>query len=98
MMRKQCGEAEFDRIYLAGAFGNYIRPESARRMGLLPDVVLEKIQFVGNAAGAGARDVLIHQTLRREVEQVARDTEYVELAGRSEFMELFSEYMFFPES
>jgi len=98
MMRRQGGGVLVDRIYLAGAFGNYIRPESARRMGLLPDIVLEKIKFIGNAAGAGARDVLIHQSLRREAERLARQTEYVELAGRPEFMELFSEWMLFPQS
>jgi uncharacterized 2Fe-2S/4Fe-4S cluster protein (DUF4445 family) len=86
-----------ERIYLAGAFGNYIRPENARRIGLLPAMGIEKIQFVGNAAGTGAIEVLCSRDIRRYNECLASRIEYVELAGREEFMRIFSDSMFFPE-
>jgi len=89
--------ADVEHLYLAGAFGNYIRPESARRIGLLPDLPLEKIQFVGNAAASGAREVLICREARQHAQSLAQRIEYVELAGRSEFQTLFSDCMFFPE-
>ena len=88
---------DIDRIFLAGAFGNYIRPESARRIGLLPDIPLEKIQFAGNAASAGAKEVLLGRETRRQGEVLAGQIEYVELAGRGEFQALFSDCIFFPE-
>jgi uncharacterized 2Fe-2S/4Fe-4S cluster protein (DUF4445 family) len=97
MQQMQIELTDIDRLYLAGAFGNYIRPESARRIGLLPDVPLEKIQFVGNAAAAGAREVLLSRSARGHAVQLAREIEYLELAGRSEFQTLFSENIFFPE-
>lgn len=42
-------------MLLAGAFGNYLNPASACRMGLLPEELLERITSVGNAAGSSAK-------------------------------------------
>ena len=88
---------DIDRLFLAGAFGNYIRPESARRIGLFPDIDLAQIQFIGNAAGSGAKEVLLSRQARLHAEQLATEIEYVELAGRAEFQDLFGECMFFPD-
>jgi len=90
--------SNIDRLYLAGAFGNYIRPESARRIGLLPDIELAKIQGVGNAASTGAKEVLLNKQARQHAEQLSREIEYVELASRKEFQEIFTSSMMFPES
>ena len=83
-------------VLLAGAFGNFIRPDRARGIGLLPDVPLEKIRFVGNAAGAGARMLLINRNLRYVATDVARGVEHVELSERRDFQERFAEAMLFP--
>ena len=88
---------QIDQVFLAGAFGNYIRPASARRMGLLPDLPLEKIRFVGNAAAVGAKQVLLSTKARLNAEQTAQVIQYIELAGHPQFQDLFSENMFFPE-
>ena len=69
------------RLYLAGAFGNYLRPESAVAIGLLPRLPLERIVPVGNAAGTGARMALLSVVERRRAARLARRVEYVELAG-----------------
>jgi uncharacterized 2Fe-2S/4Fe-4S cluster protein (DUF4445 family) len=76
-------------FYLAGAFGNYMRPESALRIGLLPPVGRSGIIPVGNAAGAGARLALLSDKARKEMEQIARSVEYVELAKEPGFDEVF---------
>ena len=89
------GLDEIEHLFLAGAFGNYIRPESALRMGLLPAMPLSSVKFVGNAAGTGARQVLVSGAARRHAEQLARQIEYVELAGQSRFQDIFSEKLFF---
>ena len=85
-----------DRIYLAGAFGNYIQPAAARRIGLLPHLESTQIQPIGNAAAAGAKAVLLSQTARQHAEQLARQIEYVELAGRPDFQDRFTQHLFFP--
>ena len=84
-------------ILLAGAFGNYIQKESAVRIGLLPPVPLEKIHFVGNAAGTGAQMALASQDARRMANKIAQTINYVEIAHEAEFQMVFSEYLMFPE-
>src|SRR5690606_34278189 len=46
---------ELAEVLLAGAFGSYVRLSSALALGLLPPLPPERVRFVGNAAGAGAR-------------------------------------------
>jgi len=93
-----CGATleDVEEVLLAGAFGNYIRPEGARAIGLLPDVPLEKVRFVGNAAGAGARMLLANRNLRHVAAVVAKGVEHVELSRRSDFQARFADAMVFP--
>jgi len=78
-------------IIIAGTFGNYIDIKSAIRIGMLPDLPLRRFSQVGNAAGAGACLVLASGTARNETEQMARRVDYLELADRPDFMELYVE-------
>jgi len=87
---------DVEEVLLAGAFGNYIRPERARAIGLLPEVPLEKVRFVGNAAGAGARMLLVNRNLRLVAADVAKGVEHVELSRRPDFQTRFADAMFFP--
>jgi len=89
---------DVDRILLAGAFGNFVRAPSALRVGLLPAVPREKVEFIGNAAGTGAKMVLAGQSCRAQAEAIAKSTEYIELAGRADFQTEFAAGMIFPES
>lgn len=87
-------DGEIDRVLLAGAFGNYIRPRSAVRIGLLPDVPLDRIQSVGNAAAVGAEMLLISDTCRERAAELARRIEYVEIAHTTDFADTFADAMF----
>ena len=49
------GVADIDTVFLAGAFGNYLDPASACRIGMIPPVLADRIVPIGNAAGEGAR-------------------------------------------
>jgi uncharacterized 2Fe-2S/4Fe-4S cluster protein (DUF4445 family) len=86
---------DIKQVLLAGAFGNYIRPESAMRIGLLPDVPLERIRFVGNAAASGAEMILLNSALRAEAKRLARKIEYIEIANEPDFQAVFAESMMF---
>ena len=88
--------ADIEEVLLAGAFGNFIRPERALAIGLIPPVPIEKVRFVGNAAGSGARMLLVNRDLRRVADDVARGVEHVELSQRPDFQARFAEAMFFP--
>ena len=86
---------DVDRVYMAGAFGNYLHPESALRVGLFPEVPLEKVISIGNAAGMGAVMMLTNNALRYYAADLAELMEYVELAGRPEFQMLYADKMMF---
>jgi uncharacterized 2Fe-2S/4Fe-4S cluster protein (DUF4445 family) len=76
-------------IIIAGAFGTYIDTASAISIGMLPDIPLDRIQQVGNAAGVGARMSLISMKKRKESEELAEKISYIELAGAPDFMHTF---------
>ena len=84
-------------ILLAGAFGNFIRRNMALRVGLLPAIPSEKVLYVGNAAGAGARMALLSRACKRDADRISEKTEYLELAGRADFQNEFTSAMMFPE-
>jgi len=97
LLQKKVGiiDADIQQIFLAGAFGNYIRRESALRIGLLPDVPTERIHFVGNAASAGAQMILLSRHCREKAQELARKIEYIEIAHEKEFQDVFADSMNF---
>ncbi|RKY68306.1 MAG: ferredoxin [Candidatus Latescibacterota bacterium] len=99
LLKKELGVEDKDlaEVLLAGAFGNYLRRESALRIGLLPPVAPEEVRSVGNAAGEGAKIALISTRLREMAREIAQKIEYIELSGREDFMQAFADNMFFPE-
>jgi uncharacterized 2Fe-2S/4Fe-4S cluster protein (DUF4445 family) len=86
---------EIEEVLIAGAFGNYVRKSSALAIGVVPPVEPERVMFVGNAAGIGARMVLADLGARRRALEVAEKTEYVELAGREDYQSAFASSMLF---
>ncbi len=86
---------DLDEVLIAGAFGNYIKPDSALRIGLLPQMPPEKVRGVGNAAGAGAILALISAAERTYTCQVAEIAQHIELFRQREFQEIFAERMLF---
>ena len=74
-----------EEILIAGAFGSYMRPEHAMRIGMLPNIPLSRVRAVGNAAGAGARMMLISKSVRRKAEELVKRVEYLELTVYPEF-------------
>ena len=84
-------DADIKKIYLAGAFGNYIRPQSALRIGLLPNVPIERIQSVGNAASSGAEMALLSSHWRNLACDLAKKIQYVEIAHDPDFQSVFAD-------
>jgi uncharacterized 2Fe-2S/4Fe-4S cluster protein (DUF4445 family) len=84
-------------VYLAGGFGNYVRPESAVAIGLLPGLKNAKITPVGNAAGSGAKMALLSTKALKEAVKIAEHMKYVELANVKEFQQEFAKGVLFSE-
>jgi uncharacterized 2Fe-2S/4Fe-4S cluster protein (DUF4445 family) len=88
---------DLEEIYLAGSFGSYINPQSARLLGLVPPVPVERIKAVGNSAGEGARIALLSFREREVARSIPLLVEYHELSGRADFNDAFIEVLRFPE-
>jgi uncharacterized 2Fe-2S/4Fe-4S cluster protein (DUF4445 family) len=86
---------DIKKMYVAGAFGNYMNINNAKLIGMLPNIRKSSIRFVGNAAGTGARMALISRKHRRIERLVQRKTQYVELALDPDFQKEFSSGMLF---
>lgn len=85
-------------VMIAGAFGNYMSSESACAIGLLPEVLLDRVKAVGNAAGRGALICALNESaFYRTIDMVAK-TEFIELASNSNFQDRFVDELMFPES
>lgn len=83
-------------VYAAGAFGTYVDASSAIRIGMYPDVPVDRIKFIGNAAGSGARLALKSVRMRDLADEMSRKVEYVELASDRDFQKEFAQAMFLP--
>lgn len=83
-------------LYVAGAFGSYIDAENARTIGMYPEVPIERIKFVGNAAGTGARMALISEEERDYAERISRTVKYIELANDPGFQLEYVNSTYFP--
>jgi uncharacterized 2Fe-2S/4Fe-4S cluster protein (DUF4445 family) len=87
---------DLDEVMLAGSFGSYIDPESARVIGLVPPVPVEKIKAVGNTASEGAKMALMSFREREVAWSIPANVEYIELSGQEDFNDRFIGNLGFP--
>jgi uncharacterized 2Fe-2S/4Fe-4S cluster protein (DUF4445 family) len=92
LLRDKLGAEKPATFHLAGAFGNYVRAGSAKRIGLLPED--SEVVAEGNAALRGTRLLLLRPSAREALmtATLAR-TEHVELGGESAFQDAFAACM-----
>ncbi|MGI6184429.1 MAG: ASKHA domain-containing protein [Candidatus Fimadaptatus sp.] len=93
--QRGCAIGDIGALYIAGGFGNYIDRERAARIGLLPRELLTRMKPVGNAAGAGAKRMLMSRAELDRASDIARNMEYLELSARTDFQDLFVDGMCF---
>jgi uncharacterized 2Fe-2S/4Fe-4S cluster protein (DUF4445 family) len=83
-----------DAIYLAGAFGTYLNVSSATQLGMLPAIEHERYLQVGNAAGEGARQLLLSTEKRHETSMILDKVEYIELTTYPAFTDLYMQFLY----
>ncbi|MEM4169858.1 MAG: ATP-binding protein, partial [Thermoproteota archaeon] len=88
--------SEISKVYIAGAFGNYIDPRSAMIVGMIPELPLSKIVQIGNGSGQGAVMSLLSRKAREEAEIVARKVRAIDLNTIREFQSEFIDATLFP--
>jgi uncharacterized 2Fe-2S/4Fe-4S cluster protein (DUF4445 family) len=92
------GFSEVEKIYIAGGFGNYLDVERAITIGLLPDMPVEKFEFLGNTSIMGAYMALLSRNLRKDTEDIARKMTYMELSVSRLFMDQYVSALFLPHT
>jgi uncharacterized 2Fe-2S/4Fe-4S cluster protein (DUF4445 family) len=80
--------------------GARITHEMRASDGAIEKVVINEygidINTIGNAAGEGAKMVLLAKELRNEACAISKNTEYIELSMRKDFQDEFMDAIFFP--
>ena len=89
--------ADIQKVYLAGAFGNYLDPASACRIGMIPPVLLDRIRPIGNAAGEGAKLCALSREEFAYSKKLAKETEFLELASLPQFQDCYVDALEFSE-
>ena len=84
-------------VYLAGAFGNFLDPVSACRIGMLPPVLLDRVRGIGNAAGEGAKLAALSGAEFDYSKRLAAETEFLELASLPQFQDCYVDCLGFEE-
>jgi uncharacterized 2Fe-2S/4Fe-4S cluster protein (DUF4445 family) len=72
-------------LHVAGAFGNFVEWAKAKAIGLIPDIPIERLNFIGNGAGAGAKLALLSRSQREVSEHIAEKVNYIELTCSADF-------------
>lgn len=86
------------RLLLAGAFGTNMSARNGRTIGMFPELPLDRIVPVGNAAGTGAIQLLTDNWARTEILEISKRTNYVELSEERVFQSKFISALDFPHS
>ncbi len=83
-------------VIFCGGFGNYIKPESAVGIGMIPSSLSGKIVSIGNAAGAGASMALQNIEFVYQLEEISNCAEVLELSYSQRFQKEYIRNIYFP--
>ncbi|KAA1294836.1 MAG: DUF4445 domain-containing protein [SAR202 cluster bacterium] len=81
----------FEKLYLAGGFANYVNESNAIDIGFIANVPIEKVQKVGNVSLEGAVIMLLSTSKRREIEKLVTTVQHIELETAPDFFDFFVE-------
>jgi uncharacterized 2Fe-2S/4Fe-4S cluster protein (DUF4445 family) len=85
-----------EQVVVAGAFGTYLDVDSALAVGMFPPLPRERFVQVGNAAGMGAKHVLLSRRSREIAGRIARWVEYIELTTHPGFVKVYTGALMLP--
>jgi uncharacterized 2Fe-2S/4Fe-4S cluster protein (DUF4445 family) len=95
LQQKDVAVGEVDRVLIAGSFGYHLREKSLLNLGLLPAEFRGKVNFVGNTSKSGGEMLLLNRSLRKEITELVKDVEIVDLTACKDFDRVFIETMKF---
>jgi len=86
---------EISEVYLSGAYGNVFIPEKTVEAGIFPEDYSDRIEYIGDTSYIGAKMALLSKDVRAEAEIISNSVEYLDLAGREDFQDEFSNWLNF---
>lgn len=87
-----------DNVYVAGGIGSGINMKNAVRIGMLPDIPLEKYKYIGNSSLAGSYAMLLSNEAEDKVAELASSMTYLELSTHPGYMDSFVAACFIPHT
>lgn len=88
---------DLNKVMIAGQFGAHLPADSLTGTGILPKEVEDKLVYVGNSSKTGAYMALMSGTVKKEMEELAKGMDYMELGATEGYERLFSDCLLFPE-
>jgi uncharacterized 2Fe-2S/4Fe-4S cluster protein (DUF4445 family) len=89
---------QLDTFYVAGGFRNYLNVQKAFVIGLLPDIPLKKVKFIGNSSLTGARLALTSKEALEKCLHVSRSMTNIELPNYSPYMDQYIDALSLPHT
>ncbi len=89
---------KLEMVYLAGGFGSSLNVSKAINIGLLPDIDINRIQFIGNSSVMGARMVLLSGPVFEKAITISKKMTNIELSRYVPFMSEFVAALFLPHT
>ena len=87
-----------DRVYVAGGIGSGINMRNAVRIGMFPDVELEKFHYIGNSSLTGAYSMVLSDHAIEKCTEVGTNMTYLELSTYPGYMDSFVAACFLPHT
>ena len=87
-----------DKVYVAGGIGSGINMKNAVNIGMLPDVELEKFQYIGNSSLTGAYAMVLSDEATEKCTQLGQNMTYLELSTYPGYMDSFVAACFIPHT
>ena len=88
---------EIETFYLAGGFGSHLNIANAAAIGLIPRELVDKAKVIGNAALAGASQLLLDEKALPAIRAIVQHSRHYNLGGNPVFNANYMEHMLFPE-
>ena len=89
---------QLETIYVAGGFGSSLNIPKAIGIGLIPDIDVKRIIFIGNSSLTGARLSLTSINAFEHSLKIARRMTNIELSNYTPFMNEFIAALFLPHT
>jgi len=89
---------KIDRLLIAGGIGNSLNVENSIRIGMLPDMDRDKINYIGNSSLMGCYLSLMSEDARNKLEETAKHMTYMELSTEPAYMDEFISSCFLPHT